>query len=593
MAQLILRNITVAHSNIPLIQDGNLIIEKGEKVCLIGRNGAGKSTLLKIINGDLELEKGTLEKDTGLKIAYLSQVVPNDINDTVFNVVAEKLHHIEDWDRQHRIDKVLTRLGLNGNSAFNTLSGGLKRRVLLAQALVIEPDILLLDEPTNHLDIDSITWLENFLSSMRQTLIFVTHDRMLMQKLGTLIVEIDNGRIISWKGHYEDYLRHKEMILQAEADEQKLFDKRLAQEEVWIRQGIKARRTRNEGRVTALKKMREQRRQRRERVGNVKFTAHDIEQSGKIVFAVDNVSYSYDDNDIIKNFSTVIQRGDKIGIIGPNGAGKSTLLNLLLGKLTPHAGSIATGTKLEVAYFDQQQSDLDPEKTVQDNIGGGASFVQIGDQRKHIMSYMQDFLFSPARSRCPVKMLSGGERNRVMLAKLFLKPCNLLILDEPTNDLDVETLELLEEQLLDYQGTLLLVSHDRAFLNDIVTSILALEGNGKIGDYVGGYDDWLRQRPATTEPTASSSPAAEKPTLSDTKVKAKLSYKEQRELTQITKHIAALEAEQKTLLDQLADPEFYKAHATKIPQMQKDLQRIETELNTAMERWETLEQLNN
>ncbi|MDQ2994366.1 MAG: ATP-binding cassette domain-containing protein [Pseudomonadota bacterium] len=589
MAQLILRNITVAHSHIPLIEDGNLSIDRGDKVCLIGRNGAGKSTLLKIINGDLELEKGIIEKDGALKVAYLIQTIPNNITKKVFDVIAEKLGpHTEEWERQHKVDAILTRLGLDGEKTFDTLSGGLKRRVLLAQALVIEPDILLLDEPTNHLDIDSITWLEQFLSSMRQTLIFVTHDRMLMEKLGNVIVEIDNGRIISWKGHYEDYLRHKETLLQAEADEQKLFDKRLAQEEVWIRQGIKARRTRNEGRVRALKKMREQRRQRRERMGTVKISAHDIELSGKVVFAVDNVSYGYDDQPIIKNFSTVIQRGDKIGIIGPNGAGKSTLLNLLLGKLNPMSGTITTGTKLEIAYFDQQQSELDENKSVQDYVGGGSNFVQIGDERKHIISYLQDFLFSPDRARCSIKMLSGGERNRVMLAKLFLKPCNLLVLDEPTNDLDVETLELLEEQLLDYQGTLLLVSHDRAFLNDIVTSILALEGEGQVGDYVGGYDDWLRQRPLKTV-DITSAPTETAPII---KTKTKMSYKDQRELANVTQKIEKLEAEQTALHAQLADPEFYKNHADQVPALQIKLQQIETELTTALARWEALELLN-
>ncbi len=590
MPQINLRNITLGHGGLPLIEKGNLTIERGERVCLIGRNGAGKTTLMRMIFGQITPDDGVIETEGSLSMAFLSQTIPDGLNKTVYQVVAQALEsmHLEDWEHQYRIEKVLTQLKLPFDTEFDQLSGGLKRRVLLAQALVIEPDVLMLDEPTNHLDIDAINWLEKFLSSTPQTIIFVTHDRVLMQNLATHIVEIDNGQVNSWRGRYEDYLKHKEVLLQTEAKANALFDKKLANEEVWIRQGIKARRTRNEGRVRALEKMRNERSKRRVRAGNVSITQHDLELSGKIVFELKNVSYRYDAVDIIKNFSTVIMRGDKIGIIGPNGSGKSTLLNLLLGRLKPTEGSIKLGTNLSVAYSDQTQIELDGSKTVQENVSSGSEMVMFGDQKKHIISYLQDFLFSPDRARTPLKVLSGGERNRVMLAKLFLKPSNVLVMDEPTNDLDVETLELLEEQLMNYPGTLLLVSHDRAFLNNIVTSTLVMEGEGRVGEYNGGYDDWLRQR-AYDE--------SKKPTQEETEVKkeipvkvqTKISFKDQRELDAITKKIEKLEKRQQELHGKLADADFYKEHGSEIPGIQLELNQIEVDIKAAFDRWTELE----
>jgi ATP-binding cassette subfamily F protein uup len=593
MPQICLRNITLGHGGLPLIEKGNLTIERRERVCLIGRNGAGKTTLMKLIFGDITPDDGVVEKEGALRMAILSQTIPKGINKTVYDVVAEPLESLglEDWQQQFRIDKVLTQLKLPSDVVFDNLSGGLKRRVLLAQALVIEPDVLLLDEPTNHLDIDAINWLEKFLLTAQPTIIFVTHDRVLMQNLATHIVEIDNGQLNSWRGRYEDYLKHKEVLLQTEAKAHALFDKRLANEEIWIRQGIKARRTRNEGRVRALEKMRDQRSKRRVRSGNVNFGQHDIEQAGKIIFELKNVSYRYHDidNDNIKNFSTVILRGDKIGIIGPNGSGKSTLLNLLLGKLQATEGNIKIGTNLTVAYFDQAQTELDESKSVQDNVSGGSESVMIGDQRKHIISYLQDFLFSPERARSPLKVLSGGERNRVMLAKLFLKPSNVLVLDEPTNDLDVETLELLEEQLMSYPGTLLLVSHDRAFLNNIVMSTIVMEGEGKVGEYNGGYDDWLRQRAYDEEKNVvTEKPAVEK--AEPIKIPSKLNNKERRELDAITKQIERFEKKQKELHEKLADADFYKNHAEELPAIQQTLKQIDEDLQTAYARWTQLEE---
>jgi len=590
MSQICLRNIKLGHGGLPLIENGNLIIERGERVCLIGRNGAGKTTLMKLIFGEISLDAGLVDKEGALRMAMLSQNIPKDIQKTVYEVVAEPLDALglESWDQQYRVEKILSQLKLPSDVVFDKLSGGLKRRVLLGQALVKDPDVLLLDEPTNHLDIEAITWLEKFLLNARPTLIFVTHDRVLMQNLATHIVEIDNGTLISWRGHYEDYLKHKEVLLQTEIKANALFDKRLANEEIWIRQGIKARRTRNEGRVRALEKMRKERSQRRVRTGNINFTQQEVEQAGKIIFELKNVSYRYDDTDIINNFSTTIMRGDKIGIIGPNGSGKSTLLNLLLNHLTPTAGTVKTGTNISVAYFDQKQSELNEAKTVQENVAGGTETVIIGDQKKHIISYLQDFLFSPERARSPLKVLSGGERNRVMLAKLFLQPSNVLVLDEPTNDLDVETLELLEEQLMNYTGTLLLVSHDRAFLNNIVTSTLVMEGDGKIGEYFGGYDDWLRQRAYDLEKKAATESVTVQKT-EPTKIQRKLSNQERRELAAIPARIEKLEKKQAEYHQQLADADFYKNHADELPAIQQALSQLETDLQIAYARWAELE----
>lgn len=590
MPQITLRNITLGHGGLPLIGKGNLTIERGERVCLIGRNGSGKTTLMRMIFGQLTPDDGVIETEGSLRLAFLSQTIPEGLNKTVYQVVAQALEliHLEDWEHQYRIEKVLTQLNLPSDVDFDQLSGGLKRRVLLAQALVVEPDVLMLDEPTNHLDIDAITWLEKFLLNTPQTIIFVTHDRVLMQNLASHIVEIDNGQLNSWRGRYEDYLKHKEVLLQTEEKANALFDKKLANEEIWIRQGIKARRTRNEGRVRALEKMRTERSKRRVRMGNVNITQHDIELSGKIVFEVKNLSYRYDSVDIIKNFSSLILRGDKIGIIGPNGSGKSTLLNCLLGRLNPTEGSIKLGTNLSIAYSDQTQLELDGSKTVQENVSSGSEYVTIGDQKKHIISYLQDFLFSPDRARSPLKVLSGGERNRVMLARLFLKSSNVLVLDEPTNDLDVETLELLEEQLMNYQGTLLLVSHDRAFLNNIVTSTLVMEGDGRVGEYSGGYDDWLRQK-AFDESKKQKPEEKDVKKESVEKVQTKMSYKDRRDLEAITKKIEKLEKRQQELHDKLADAEFYKNNANELPGIQQELNQIEVDIKAAYDRWAEIE----
>lgn len=594
MALLTLRNITVGHGGRPLFENASFSINRGERVALIGRNGVGKSTLLKLIQGEVQADNGSIDLSPAVKIAYLQQTVPFAMPGTVFDIVASGMttQNEPEWEARHLIDKVISKLALDANAKFDSLSGGLKRRVLLAKTLVTEPDILLLDEPTNHLDIESITWLEKFLLNYHNTIILVTHDRILMEKLATHIVEIDNGQVISWHGHYQAYLKHKVMLSEAQTREQALFDKKLAQEETWIRQGIKARRTRNEGRVRALEKMREQYQQRRSKPGQVSLRKHDLGLSGKIVFEVDNISYRYDDTEIIKNFSTLIMRGDKVGIIGPNGSGKTTLLNLLLDKLAPNSGSVKHGTKLNVAYLDQHHTQLDDSKTVIDNVAEGSLAITIGDKTKHIMSYLQDFLFSPERARTLIKSLSGGERNRVMLAKLFTKPCNVLVLDEPTNDLDVETLELLEEQLLDYSGTLLLVSHDRAFLDNVVTSTLVMEGQGFVGEYVGGYDDWLRQR----KPEKQIAHKVTEAKLKSSKLKktaVKLSYHEQRELKALPKKIETLEHELDELQQQLSNPDFYTTHSgEEITAMKQQISNVEQALAKAYHDWEVLEQKN-
>ncbi len=631
MALLQLRKATLSFGGDPLLDGVELAIEPGERLCLVGRNGTGKSTLLKVIAGELPLDDGERSVSSGAVVSRLTQAVPEDIQGSVYDVVAEGLgesgqllsryhvvsqqlaeqgsesllgeleriqHKLEScggWSLNQRVETVLSRLSLPADADFASLSGGLKRRVLLARVLVQEPDLLLLDEPTNHLDIEAIKWLEEFLLSWRGTLLFITHDRMFLQHLATRIIELDRGQLSSWPGDYATYLRRKEEALEVEAQQNALFDKRLAQEEAWIRQGIKARRTRNEGRVRALKTLREERKERRELGGKARLQVQDGDLSGKVVVEAKGISYAYDSQPVIREFSTTILRGDKVGIIGPNGAGKTTLLNLLLGKLEPDSGSIKLGTRLEVAYFDQHRAQFDENASVFDNVAEGRTTVTINGADRHMMSYLQDFLFPPERARGPVKALSGGERNRLLLAKLFLKPANVLVMDEPTNDLDVETLELLEELLLDYQGTLLLVSHDRAFLNSVVTSTLVFEGEGRVAEYVGGYDDWLRQRPAAERTVAKphkaatiAAPAVEK---KETK-KAKLSYKEKRELEQLPDRIAELEAEQDTLQQQMADPGFYQQQSGEaIAQATERLEQLGSELEQAYERWEELAQL--
>jgi len=627
MALVSLKDVTIGFGGPLLMDKVQLQIRKGERVCLLGRNGTGKTTLMKLINEDLEPDKGNIVRQQGVTTALLAQEVPRGITGTVFGVVLGGLgkpgelpaeyHHLsvrlaeeggealmkeldrlqkrldaeDGWEIHRQAETVITRMKLNPEAAFNVLSAGLKRRVLLARALVCKPDILLLDEPTNHLDIDAITWLEEFLMRYEGTLLFVTHDRMLVKKLSTRIIELDRGRLFNWECNYETYLERKEAALEAENEQRAVFDKKLAKEEEWIRQGIKARRARNEGRVAALLKMREERRIRREQMSNVRMHLQQARRSGNLVIETENVSFGYDATPIIHDFSTVIMRGDRVGIIGPNGSGKTTLLRLLLGELAPQQGNIRPGTNLEVTYFDQLRVQLDEEKSVQDNVAEGSDRIVINGKTRHIIGYLQNFLFTPQRSRSPVKVLSGGERNRLMLAKLFARPSNLLVMDEPTNDLDIETLELLEEVLMSYTGTLLLVSHDRTFLNNVVTSTLVLEGEGKVNEYVGGYDDWLKQRPKLpVEPKEKKEPKREKiPKLQQGA--RKLTNKEKFELETLPHRIEELEAEQEQLYQTMADPGFYKQDGKTIASAKTRLETLKHELTQCYQRWEELESI--
>ena len=626
MATITLKDIGLSFGGLPLLNGIDLQIEPGERVCLVGRNGEGKSSLMKILAGELEPDRGEITRQKGLRVARLTQEVPATLSGTVYEVAAaglgemfallaryhavshllqtdhteavlaelEEAQHALDaangWQAQQRVETVLSRLQLPPDQEFTTLSGGLKRRVLLARALVSEPDLLLLDEPTNHLDIEAINWLEEFLLGFSSTLLFVTHDRMLLQKIATRIVELDRGRLTSWPGNFATYLKRKQEALEAEASQSHKFDKKLAQEEAWIRQGIKARRTRNEGRVRALIDLRKERSERRTQTGKARIQMQDADRSGKLVASLKDVSFYYNATPIIKGLTSTIMRGDKVGIIGPNGVGKSTLLKLLLGQLEPAAGTITLGTRIESCYFDQNREQLDPEKTVADNVTDGGDTVMVNGQPRHIISYLQDFLFAPDRTRSPVRVLSGGEKNRLLLAKLFTQPFNVLVMDEPTNDLDVETLELLEELLLDYQGTLLLVSHDRAFLNNVVTSTLVFEGEGRVEEYAGGYDDWLLQRPQAPapSPTAKTEKSSKKE-LPKKSAPRKLSYKEERELEGLPKRLEEMEAEQEELHRQLGDPTLYQKDASAIPRIQKRLEELEPELKKAYGRWEALE----
>jgi ATP-binding cassette subfamily F protein uup len=630
MPLITLRNIQLGFGGPPLLDGLDLTIDRGERVCLLGRNGAGKSSLMKLIAGELQADDGERVVEKGVRIMRLTQEVPEGLEGSVFDVVSgglgevgelvreyhrvslalagdtdpkllERLDRIQHqleaadgWQVEQQVETVISRLGLDADLEFTELSGGLKRRVLLARALVLAPDLLLLDEPTNHLDIASIEWLEEFMLNYAGTLLFVTHDRMFLRRLATRIIELDRGQLTDWPGDYDNFLRRKEERLHAEELENERFDKKLAQEEVWIRQGIKARRTRNEGRVRALKAMREERRQRREQQGRVKMALQGAERSGKLVVEVEHIDYAWDNKPVINDFSTIILRGDKIGIIGPNGSGKSTLLGLLLGRLKPDSGRIKFGTKIEVAYFDQLRAALDEDKSVRDNVGEGSDKIEINGRPKHIIGYLQDFLFTPERANTPVRALSGGERNRLLLAKLFTKPCNVLVMDEPTNDLDAETLELLEELLLDYQGTLLLVSHDRAFLNNVVSSSLVFEGNGRVNEYVGGYDDWLRQRkpPEAKEKKTEKPKPIEKAQSGGQQAqpaRKKLSYKDQRELEQLPKRIEELESELEAVQVRMADPDFYQSGGDEIAAAKQRMEEIELELASAYERWEALE----
>lgn len=607
-----------------LLEQVNLEIGPNERVCLVGRNGAGKSTLLKLMAGEITPDDGQVVVGGGIRIASLKQEVPADAEGSVFDQVAAGLgevgallaqyHHLSQgeydaaalaeiqgrieaaggWDLDQQVEKVLERLELDGERPFAELSGGMKRRVLLGQALVQRPDLLLLDEPTNHLDIEAIEWLEGFLKGFAGSLVFVTHDRRFLQALATRIVEIDRGQVTSWPGDWNNYLRRVEERAHAEALENERFDKRLAEEEVWIRQGIKARRTRNEGRVRALKRMRQERAERRERQGQVSMNVATAGKSGKKVIEASGLGFAWDGRIMVDDLSTTIMRGDRIGLIGPNGSGKSTLLKLLLGQLDPDRGEVRLGTGLEIAYFDQHRAVLRDDWTAAENVAEGRDFVEINGKQKHIIGYLQDFLFTPERARAPISKLSGGERNRLLLAKLFARPSNLLIMDEPTNDLDAETLDLLEELLAEYPGTLLLVSHDREFLDNVITSCLVLEGHGRVGEYVGGYSDWLRQRSKaekeaeteTSEPAPVSKPAPAQPA---TARPPKLSYKLARELEQLPAKVELLESEIAALGARMNEPDFYRQDPAEIARASERAQALQAELDLAYQRWEALE----
>ncbi len=628
-----LQNIQVSFGGPALLDNLSMTVEPNERICLIGRNGAGKSTLMKVLNGEIKADSGEIIIEKGAVIAQLEQEVPRDMSGSVYEVVAsglaqtgellsqfhalneeddvgsdawmkrfEKVQHeleaCNGWHFQNTIDTVISRLELNADADFARLSGGIKRRVLLARALVQEPDVLLLDEPTNHLDIDAIIWLEDFLLNFKGSLVFITHDRSFLRRLATRIIEIDRGIATSWPGDYDNFLRRKEEALHAEELENARFDKKLAQEEVWIRQGIKARRTRNEGRVRALEKMRKERGKRREQQGSAKMQVDVGQRTGKRVVEVEHIHYTLPNGRVlIDDFSTLVQRGDKIGLIGPNGVGKTTLLKILLGELKPDSGKIIEGTNLQVAYFDQLRSQLDEDRSVKDNLDRGADKVMVNGKEKHVISYLQDFLFTPDRANSPVNALSGGERNRLLLAKLFIKPANVLVLDEPTNDLDVDTLDLLEELLLDYQGTVLIVSHDRTFINNLVTSCFVFEGDGKISEYVGSYDDWLRQRP---DPVDNKNKPEEKRVKHVTTTKTaeqkaekkktqKLSYNDQRELDALPAELEKLEADIAALEAQMAEPDFYKQDHQKVSAATDQLQQLKALLDEKFSRWEALE----
>ncbi|MGH8182669.1 MAG: ATP-binding cassette domain-containing protein, partial [Rhodanobacteraceae bacterium] len=605
-----------------LLEHVDLSVEANERVCIVGRNGEGKSTLMKLISGELRADDGEVRVQNGIIIARMPQEVPQDTAGSVFDVVAEGLgdlghllaryHHLlasgdfdalgdvqtkieaqHGWDLDRRVDEVLARLELPGDIDFSALSGGMKRRVLLAQALVRKPDVLLLDEPTNHLDIDAIGWLEAFLKQFPGSIIFVTHDRSLVRALATRIVEIDRGALTDWPGDYDNYLRRREERLHAESQANALFDKKLAQEEVWIRQGIKARRTRNEGRVRALQALRKERAARRNLTGNAKMTLGHMRASGKKVIDLKHVTHGFGGRVLIDDLSTTVMRGDRIGIIGPNGAGKSTLLKIMLGELVPQRGTVDLGTSTQIAYFDQHRLQLDNSLNAIDNVAGGLEYVELNVQRKHIIGYLQDFLFSPERARAPITRLSGGERNRLLLAKLVAQPSNLLVMDEPTNDLDVETLELLEELLTEYKGTLLLVSHDRAFLDNVVSSTLVLEGHGRIGEYVGGYTDWLRQRPAEQRAATNASKPASKPAgqsaAAPSAAKRKLSFKEQHELDRLPERIEQLESEIASRTAAMNDPAFFQQDKGAIVQINQALVALQADLDAVYARWAELD----
>ncbi len=633
MAYITLRDVQLAFGGPALLDGANFNLERGERVCLIGRNGEGKSTLLKLIEGSLLPDAGEVSIQNGITIAMLAQDVPMD-SGKVADIVADgageaatvlkayheasdacvlgdmdacdrmgnlqhKLDQLDGWALENKVNAILSKMGLDPNADLADLSGGRKRRVLLARALLTQPDVLLLDEPTNHLDVESIEWLEKFLLDQNNlTLLFISHDRAFVDSIATRIVELDRGVLRSYEGNYSRYLDLKAQQLEAEEKQNALFDKKLAEEEAWIRQGIKARRTRNEGRVRALKALREESKARRFQQGKVNMAAQEANRSGKLVFDIEHLQVAFGNQaPIIKDFSTLVLRGDRIGLVGDNGVGKTTLIKAILGEIE-HGGSVKTGTQLEIAYFDQLRNVLDLEKSVKDNVSEGSDFVDVNGQRRHIYSYLQDFLFSPERARTPVKALSGGERNRILLAKLLLKPSNLIVMDEPTNDLDMVTLELLEEMLSDYKGTLLLISHDRAFMDNVVTSTWVFDGKGNIDEYIGGYQDYLQQRPDQTvvdqksdvkKAVAKAEAAAAAPPAK----KLKLSYKDQRALEQLPGEIEALEQEQTELAEKLADGSWFVTDADAATRASQRLAEIDEELLEKLQRWDELENLAN
>jgi ABC transport system ATP-binding/permease protein len=623
-----LDNVSLAYGHIPLLSHADFQIDAGERVCLVGRNGAGKSTLLRVITGAATADEGEIWRQETLRTGHLEQEVPPDADQTIFQVVAAGLGELGallaeyheashaagaaeratlarlaglqarieaegGWNIHQKVETVLTRLSLPAEKSLADCSGGIRRQVMLARALVAEPDLLLLDEPTNHLDISAITWLEKYLLAYRGALIFITHDRTLVKRLATRIVDLDRGKLASFPGDYDSYLRKKDELLEIEARAAAKFDKKLAEEETWIRRGVKARRTRNEGRVRALQAMRRERGRRLAMLGKARFGIDAGELSGKLVVDLRRVRFAYGDNVIVRDLSTAILRGDRVGIIGPNGSGKSTLLKLVLGEIAPTAGQVVRGTRLQVAYFDQHRRRLDPEKTVRENMSEGSDYVTVKGRSRHVIGYLKDFLFPPQRIDSPVKSLSGGERNRLLLAKIFTRSVNMMVLDEPTNDLDVDTLELLEDLLADYKGTLLLVSHDRTFLDNVVTSTLVFEGDGKIGEYVGGYEDWARYRDlaaAERIEAAPKRPDAARAIAKEPRARrsGKLSFKEQRELDGLPGKIASLETEQAELQTALSDAEFHRRPRDKIAAAIERLEAVSKELEECYARWELL-----
>ena len=630
MPILTLSDVCLAYGHQPLLDKVGFQVDRGERVCLIGRNGTGKSTLFRVLSNNATPDDGEIWRKDPLKISYLEQEVPGDEGHTIYEVVAAGLgelgellaayhnavHHVAEsrsgamdtlGDLQHRIevvdgwnvgqkvDSVLSRLSLPADKPIADCSGGIRRRVMLAQALVNDPDLLLLDEPTNHMDIAAITWLEEFLLGFKGALIFITHDRTFLKHLATRIIELDRGTLSSFPGNYDYYLNKKEELLQIEVRANAKFDKKLAEYEVWVRKGIKARRTRNEGRVRELLAMRKQHSQRISAQGYASFKMDSGDQSGKRVADLRDISFHYGENCVIRNLSTRVMRGDRIGIVGPNGSGKSTLLKLILGDLQPTSGQVVMGTRLQTAYFDQQRDQLNPDKTVRDNISDGNDYIPVKGRSRHVVSYLKDFLFPPDRIDSPVKALSGGERNRLLLAQIFAQPANMLVLDEPTNDLDVDTLELLEDLLGDYDGTLLLVSHDRSFLDNVVTSTLVFEGDGHVGEYVGGYEDWIRQRrkPGKDSATRSEKPRGKAPQDTDTKPtttnKKKLGYNEKRELEALPGRIQSLENEQEQLTQAVSQAQFYQQEKEAIDTTLARLKQLDTDLALAYTRWESLE----